>query len=229
MARILFGQMIAEARGKVGGLVFSRNRAGSYMRTKVTPTNPQTAKQTGVRTFFTTIAQAWRGLTAVQRLQWEGAVENFKSSNIFGLIKTLSGAQLYQKLNVNLLNIGQAQISEPPVPTSVPAITSISIVADESANSLTATFSPAIDANVIYEAFATPPTSAGKTFVKNMYKKIGNYGVAAVSPLVMTGDYNAIYGTVGTEGQKIFLKMVPIHMTTGIRGAAIECSTVVVA
>ena len=229
MAKILFGQIITEARGNVAGIVFSRNRAGSYMRTKVTPLNPQSPKQTGVRTFFTTVAQSWRALTAAQRLQWEAAVENFKSSNIFGLIKVLSGAQLYQKLNLNLLNIAQAQISVPPVPTAVPAITALSAVADVSDDKITLTFSPAIDANVVYECFATPPLSAGKTFVKNLYKKVANEGVAAVSPLEIAGDYKAIYGSIGAAGQKIFIKMVPTHLTTGIQGAAIECSTVVVA
>ena len=229
MAKILFGQMIAEARGKVGGLVFSRNRAGSYMRTKVTPTNPQTAKQTGVRTFFTTVAQTWRGLTAAQRLQWEDAVENFKSSNIFGLIKTLSGAQLHQKLNVNLLNISQAQISAPPVPTAVPAITALSMTADVSDNKITLTFSPAINANVVYEIFATPPVSQGKTFVKNLYKKVSLAGVAAVSPLELAGDYILIYGSIGAAGQKIYVKMVPTHITTGIQGSAIEASAIITA
>ena len=43
MAKIKFGMMMTDASGKLGGQVFSKNRGGSYVRTKVTPTNPQTA------------------------------------------------------------------------------------------------------------------------------------------------------------------------------------------
>lgn len=45
MAKIKFGMMMTDARGKLGGQVFSKNRSGSYVRTKVTPVNPQTTTQ----------------------------------------------------------------------------------------------------------------------------------------------------------------------------------------
>jgi hypothetical protein len=52
MAKIKFGMMMTDARGKLGGHVFSKNRSGAYVRTKVTPVNGQTTAQTGVRAIF---------------------------------------------------------------------------------------------------------------------------------------------------------------------------------
>ena len=37
-----FGALVADARGSVGGAVISRNAGGAYMRTRTTPTNPNT-------------------------------------------------------------------------------------------------------------------------------------------------------------------------------------------
>lgn len=229
MAKIKMAHIVAEIRGKVGGTVFSRNHAGAYIREKVTPINPKTAKQTGVRTFFTVVAQLWRDLTAAQRLQWRSAVQNFKSTNIFGDVKVLTGSQLHQKLNVNLLNIGETVIAVPPTPTEVVGVESLSAAVAAGAGTMSLTFSPAIDAGVNVELFATPPLSAGKTFVKNLYKKLNTLDSTNTSPYNAKAAYEAIYGSVGSEGQKIFFKMRPINNTTGIPGSDIEASTIVAA
>jgi hypothetical protein len=47
--KVLYGQIISEARGKLGGLVASKNTYGNYMRNKVTPANPQTTEQVAAR------------------------------------------------------------------------------------------------------------------------------------------------------------------------------------
>src|SRR3546814_3353017 len=52
ISKVKFGALMTDARGKLGGHVFSKNRAGSYLRTKVTPVNQQTSYQTSVRALF---------------------------------------------------------------------------------------------------------------------------------------------------------------------------------
>ena len=42
MAKILTTAIVADIRNKLNGSVFSKNRYGAYVRTKVTPVNPQT-------------------------------------------------------------------------------------------------------------------------------------------------------------------------------------------
>jgi len=48
MAIIKFSAIVSDARGKIGGNVFSRNKGGSYIRSYVKPINPSTPKQTQV-------------------------------------------------------------------------------------------------------------------------------------------------------------------------------------
>jgi hypothetical protein len=47
--KVLFGAIVVDGRGKIGGHVMSKNRAGAFMRTKVTPINRKSSFQTGVR------------------------------------------------------------------------------------------------------------------------------------------------------------------------------------
>ena len=79
-----FGAIVVDGRGKIGGHVATKNKSGSYFRTKVTPVNPQSASQNSVRSRLATRAQAWKGLTAAQRTSWNAAVNDFQRTNIFG-------------------------------------------------------------------------------------------------------------------------------------------------
>ena len=63
MAKIKLSAIVSEMRGKLNGSVFSKNRGGAYIRTKVTPVNPQSLAQGLVRATLTNLSQAWRGLT----------------------------------------------------------------------------------------------------------------------------------------------------------------------
>jgi len=87
--KIKFGALVVDGRGKIGGHVASKNRGGAYLRTKVTPVNPQTSFQNAVRNRLTAFAQAWRGLAASQRAAWNSSVSDFSKTDIFGDIKTL--------------------------------------------------------------------------------------------------------------------------------------------
>jgi len=46
--KMKFGAIVVDGRGKIGGHVASKNRGGAYLRTKVTPSNPQTGYQAAV-------------------------------------------------------------------------------------------------------------------------------------------------------------------------------------
>ena len=119
MAKVKFSALISEMRNKLNGSVFSRNRAGAYLRTKVTPINPRTSLQNAVRELLTSLSQNWRNLTEAQRDAWNAAVHNFQKTDIFGDMKTPSGINLYTKLNLNLANAGLILIDVPPLPSEV--------------------------------------------------------------------------------------------------------------
>jgi hypothetical protein len=229
MAKVTFTAFVSDIRGKVAGTVFSRNKGGAYVRTKVTPLNPQTSYQTGVRAFLTQCAQAWRNLTAAQRAAWNAAATTDAGSMKGGHKSPLSGSQYFNQLGRNLLEIGVALVSTPPSPTDVTNISSLSVAADNSDQTLTITYAPAVPADQKCIIYATGGQSAGINFFKGKYRKIGYIIAANVSPLSYEAEYIARFGTVPAAGEKISVMLKPIITASGKAGQAVTADCIVAA
>lgn len=224
--KVKWGAFIVDGRNKVGGHVASKNRSGAYIRTKVTPANPQSSAQLLVRQRFTTNSQAWRGLTTTQRDAWAAAVTNFLSTDIFGDTVTPSGFNLYIQLNNNLLTVGQPVIVDPPLPESVQGFTAFDLTADTSGAGFDIAFAPAIAANVQVILWATPPLSPGKNFVKSQYRLISILDDTDLTPHDAQAAYIAKYGALPAIGTKVFAKFKPINEDTGQAGSEISDSDI---
>jgi len=225
--KMKFGAIVVDGRGKIGGHVASKNRAGAYLRTKVTPVNAQTSYQLGVRNRFTGLAQGWRGLTQAQRDSWNGAVSDFARTDIFGDLQNPTGFNLYQRLNNNLLLIGESSISTPPLPSEVGEVVASSLEAESGTQSLTLELEANVPANTSVKVFATAPQSAGKSFVKSEYRLIEVLDADETTPVDLLTAYQAKFGTTGEAGQKIFVKTQAVNATTGQVGTPSEVSDLV--
>jgi hypothetical protein len=225
--KIKWGAIVTDGRGKIGGHVASKNRAGAYMRTKVTPVNPNSTYQVGVRQRLKTLAIAWRGLSAAARVQWNSAVNDFKKTDIFGDIKHPTGFNLYCMLNANLTLAGAAAIGVPPLPVAVSALTTLTpsqVHAGATSITYAATPTPALHQLIVR---ATQPMSAGKSFVKSELRIIGQLAPATATPYVATADYATKFGGPGLAGQKVFFEAFYIHLTTGQAGARVLASCII--
>jgi hypothetical protein len=227
MAKIKFGMMMTDARNKLGGQVFSKNRGGAYIRTKVTPVNPATTFQLAVRAVFAFLSQNWRALTEAQRDAWNTATANFTSTDIFADVRTPSGINLYKKLNQNLSTAGQAFIATPPLPATVLPVLLDNIVADAAPQTLTLNDAigpvPAGHTLIIE---ATPNLSPGKNFVKSEFAIIGTRAAATVFPIAAIADYTAKFGAM-VAGQKVFVRCRTINNTTGQASGYSQAETIV--
>lgn len=232
MALIKFGQIIAEARGSLAGTVFSRNTAGSYMRQKVSPVQPRTPAQSLVRTLFTAVAQAWRGLSEANRLAWVTVAETFTNVNVFGDNVPLTGFGLHSKLNRNRQEIDEVLLTEPPAQTSVEGLTALSVVIDNAEpvqdDKIKIDFTPAFPVTQKSVLYATAPLSAGINFVQAEFRKIDVLIDADVSPLSIGDAYVAVFGEIPPVGTKAFVKLRPIVITAGISGTELRASDIAV-
>jgi len=229
MAKILTTAIVADIRNKLNGSVFSKNRYGSYVRTKVTPVNPQTTAQQNVRNRLSTNSQAWRGLTDAQRQGWINAAPNFPTTDIFGNPKILSGNALYVKLNNNLAGAGIAAIDDAPLPVAIPAVVLGALAAAAGTPAITAAFTPSpVPTDFSFLIEATPQVGAGISFVKNRYRSLQYVAAAGTSPANLLTNYNAKFGTL-VEGMKIFIRITAISTTTGQAGIPVAGSLTVAA
>jgi hypothetical protein len=229
MAKILFSGIAGvDMRNKLNGSVFSKNRYGAYVRTKVTPVNPQTTSQQNARNRLATNSQAWRGLTELQRQGWIDAAPNFPVTDIYGNSKILSGQALYVKLNNNLALIGEAAIPDAPSPVAIPQLELASVTADDSANTVIIAGTTPVPADFAIAVFATPNITPGISFVKNRFRFVDALAAAATSPFDISAAYGALFGDPVLD-QKIFVKAFYISTITGQAGIPVQAQTFVVA
>jgi len=224
--KMKFGAIVVDGRNKIGGHVASKNKSGAYLRTKVTPVNRQSVKQSAARSLLTTISQAWRSLTQAQRDSWNNAVSNFKKTNIFGDIVHPSGFNLFQKLNNNIIQLGGTLKTTPPVVASLDGFTAAVLTYTVGTPALSLAFTVAAGVDHGYKILATPPVSAGKDFVKSEYRVIKVGATTPTSPLVLLTEYQAVFGSIGNIGSKIFIKIVPCGSVSGVEGIADACSKI---
>lgn len=228
MAKVKFsGFGITDMRGKVNGHVASKNRAGAYIRTKVTPVNPNTSYQQNVRATLTNFSQAWRALTQPQRDAWNAAVPDFATTDIFGDLRNPTGKNLFTKLNTNLTNIGQPTTNIPPALDAVDAVFAGTVTISVGTPTYEVDFTGA-GSNVHVLVWATPSVSAGKSFVKSEYRLIGSFSGSASSPFDFESAYLSKFGAP-TIGEKVFIALQPINSLTGQAGTRSESSAIVAA
>ena len=127
MARFTLSGLITDVRGSLGGTIFSTWKGINYM--KVLPGNignAQTPIQMGVRQTFADSVALWRGLTQVQKAEWEEYAQSLgsasESESEIGLksiipskSKTQSGINAFIGVNQMLLRAGYVRRTLTPV------------------------------------------------------------------------------------------------------------------
>lgn len=229
MAKVNFGVGVSEIRNKIGGIVFARNRGGAYMRTKVTPLNPQTTAQAGARSLLTSLAQAFRSLSQEQITAWNNAVTQWQTTDIFGMLVSPTGLALYVRLNANIINAGGTVIDTPPSPVGAASLGSLSLTAAVTGNVFDVAFSPAtVPADHSMYVEATPMLSPGINNANSKFRFIGIAAAAAASPADLFTEETSKFGSL-VAGQKVLVRAKFINKLTGEVSLSLKASAIVAA
>ena len=216
MARLKFGMMMTDARGKLGGHVFTKAKSGATIRTKVTPLNPKTSAQSEARSALGANSQAWRMLTEAQRLAWNSAAQEISKTNAFGDIYFPSGKNYFTAINNNLRNVGGAFRLDPPTLVEMPGLTSVEVDFDLVAEQLDiAPNFVGIDVDIVLVCNATSGQSAGRYNFSGKYRKFNGYSLEGLpQKTAIYDDYVAKFG-VPSAGQKVSFEFYLVHTFTG--------------
>lgn len=203
MAKIKFGAMMVDASGKLGGQVFSKNRGGAYIRTKATPLNPQTTSQMAIRGIFASVSSAWSGLSEAGRQSFNNLVSSYARTDIFGDLRNPSGKNLFQRLNQNLVISGQPQITTCVQPSEVPFANVTGVTIEAGATEMNLSFEgDTSDSKMVI--WATPPVSAGTSFVKNKLRQIAVLDGQAAATVNVVSHYIAKFGAFDEDSNIYF-------------------------
>lgn len=101
--------------GKQGGMVWSHNAGGPYVRNRTIPVNPNTDRQVAARNATRTLAIAWdQTLTAGERDAWETYAVNIPWTNRLGQTIYLKGINHYIRSNAIRLQFGIPRVDVAP-------------------------------------------------------------------------------------------------------------------
>ena len=228
MARVKFGAMMVDARGKLGGHVFTKARSGATIRTKVTPVNGQTVAQGIVRNNLSTISQKWRTLSEEQRIAWNNLAASTGRTNVFGDTYYPSGKNLFTSVNINILNSGNDIIENAPGKVGLPLFTMAQpTVSVADGITLDLAYSGNPQACYVLVSASRPSSSgvfnfSGKHFQISVFPLIGT-----ISPQQLYGEYVAKFGAPAV-GQKISFTCRIVNSVTGQVSALQTQQTIVV-
>ena len=216
MARIKFGMMMTDARGKLGGHVFTKAKSGATIRTKVTPLNPKTSAQSVARSALGANSQAWRMLSETQRLAWNSAAQEVSKTNAFGDTYFPSGKNYFTAVNNNIRNVGGEVLVSPPALVEMPGLTSVGVEFDLLAEQLDiAPYYVGVDTDIVLVCNATSGQSAGRYNFSGKYRKFDGFALAGIpSNTALYDAYVAKYG-VPSVGQKVSFEFYLVNGVTG--------------
>lgn len=227
MAKVKFTAVVADMRNKLNGSVFARNRGGAYVRTKVTPLNPQSLRQVAARNLLTSLAQGFRSLSQAQITAWNEAVTQWQTTDIFGDLVSPTGLALYVRLNSNISNGGGTLISTPPAPQGAAALVELDLTAAVTGDVYEIAFDPAtVPADHALYIESTTMLSPGINNANSRFRYIAAYGATTASPIDAFGAQTDKFGAL-VAGQKAYVRCKLINLITGEVSLALKASAIV--
>ena len=108
--------LLGELSGSIAGNTFARNKAGAYVRQKVTPTDAKSEAQMAVRARFAAVGAGFHAMNAFQKSLWNAFATSIFTpvgGRIAGV--TYTGQQAYVSLNQRIVNASAAIASNASV------------------------------------------------------------------------------------------------------------------
>jgi len=130
VASIRPGSIVADIRGAVGDVVYSRNLAGAFARTRNFPEETPSDIRDLVWICWKWVAKLWSfSLTAPQRLSWTQKAVAFPLNNRWGKPIPTTGIHLFMRHNMIRYYTSSAAIAltapiDPPIP-QIDALTAV--------------------------------------------------------------------------------------------------------
>jgi len=227
MAIFTPGPAIAAASGSVGGLVFSHNRGGPYIRRRPIPVNPASIAQVTYRAEFVQASQLWQSRGEAGQLQWKTWALNNKIPNALGNLITLTGHQAFVQVCTwrGIAGWDYGTLT-PTAPRPAPYLT-FSITADIGAGDVSFVFTDtpvgATKHIVIWSAVVDSP---GIKYVKNLWKLTVISPLNQASPFSIQTAVEAKWGTL-VVGQTLWIKAEKLTDPDGLRSIPVIMSAVV--
>lgn len=228
MALIRPGAVVGQVSGRIGGVVFARNRGGAYVRNGPAPVQPRTIYQQTVRNALSQASSAWDGLTDDQRQAWSEWAKLNPVKNRIGESVTLQGNAAFVQLNSRLVMLGITPVATTPAVGSPSGLLTMTLNTDIGAGDFEVVYTATpLGANhrLLLEGCNVGATAV--RFIENRLVLFRASGANVASPLDVESDFQSRCGTVKV-GDRIFVRGMVIDDRNGQVSGSITAESVVV-
>lgn len=196
--------------GSQGGIVWSRNRYGPYIRERANPVNPNTARQVVVRNYLGGLSTRWNStVTEAQREAWRLYALNTPLPGAFGEQTVLAGKDMYIRGNANRLIAGLTEIDDGPTTFGLPyPVAGFAVTASESTQQISMAFETGVDfpgtddsAAIVYLG---APQNPSRNYFGGPYRLAGSVEGDATTPPESPQTFTAPWPIA--EGQRIWAR-----------------------
>lgn len=214
MAKVRPGGLMGQLSGKVGSVVFSHNRFGSYIRAWVKPVVSGTSFAQAQKGVFSAVSAAWRNLLPDQQKAWSEWAQVNQITDRVGQKQALDGHTAYVQINSRLLAAGNDMIDIPPV-TPAPDPIVCSATYDIGAGNMELAPASALPADCDVALWAAVVDSHGINFAKNKMRLLSHLTITGTTPVSFQSVLQSRFGTLQV-GQKVLLQYSIFDSTTGL-------------
>jgi len=197
--KIKFGGGIVDARGSIAGNTYSRNHYGAFVRARVSPVNPNTARQVAVRAAIAFLSAYWANtLTLAQRTAWNLYGSSVAMLDSLGATIYLTGYNHFIRSNLQFRVTLGAAVAAGPVIFEIPAQDpAFAMTCTEAAQTLSISFDNTLawanETGATMWLYQGKPQNAQRytffgpwRYVDNV---LGDDVAAPVSPVVVAAQY----------------------------------------
>lgn len=206
--KVQYSPLLSQASGSCGDITASRNRYGSYFKSKGGGSAAGSPYWEFVRDNNQAIMTYWSTLSYAQKMAWQAASDYHLKSYSFGNQSTLPGYNYFLSCNNNLLLCGQAIIDTPPPYGVAEMPDNVSLSTNVSTQSLILSYNNTLSNDYYTKIFITAPVKSGVTWYNNKLRFLQASQSNDIAPADLSAHYAARFAVPFEVGHQIFVKLV---------------------
>lgn len=202
------GIAVSDMSGSSGGITAGRNRFGLYLRSRTTPVNPNTDRQTQARSIMAFLAEYWREapMDDAKRLSWATYAASFNWNNRLGEAVNLTGFNAFCMCGAAKIHAGGSHEADGPAALGLPAQDpAFQVTISAAAQKLAITFNDGFDWCDEDFGFLLvqmhQPQSPSRNFFGGPYRTAGSIPGSVAAPAA-SPDATIDVPYTAVEGQK---------------------------
>lgn len=218
MAKILYTAAVADARGKLGGIVFGSGKYGGFLQQKPIPRNPCSEPQATLRRHMRLLGWRWAyWLTQNQRDAWNSWATTIQFTDPRFGTYYISGWGIFVKVNQTLKLVGAPLLDDHPADLACGSPNGASLVIAGAPPTLVVHVTTDPAANERVYLAAVRPISRGIVYTGKLARKVKTFGGGVPHPWDITTEYTYRFGPL-QSGQAINVLVNFISQVTGGQG-----------